>query len=75
MWLQPTSPFRSPEIIQQAIKLIDEKSEFLQQIVDNNLRVFFTHDPILSVAHINQKEGRYQVSDAIKQLKEEYSTC
>ena len=56
-------------------QLIDEKSEFLQQIVDNNLRVFFTHDPIFSVAHINQKEGRYQVSDAIKQLKEEYSTC
>lgn len=24
MWLQPTSPFRSPKIIQQALKLIDE---------------------------------------------------
>ena len=56
-------------------QLIDEKSEFLQQIVDNNLRLFFTHDPIYSAANIKQTDGRYAVSDPIKQLKEEFPTC
>jgi len=56
-------------------QLIDEKSDFLQQIVDNNLRLFFTHDPVFSVVNIKQVKGRYTVDDPKKQLKEEYSTC
>lgn len=56
-------------------QLIDEKSDFLKHIVDNDLRLFFTHDPDFSVAHIKQHEGRYITSAPIKQLKEEYSTC
>ncbi len=56
-------------------QLIDEKSEFLQQIVDNNLRLFFTHDPKFSITHIKQVDGRYSVADPIEQLKEEYPIC
>ncbi len=53
-------------------QLIDEKSDFLNNIVDENLRVFFTHDPDYSTAHIQQIDGRYSISDPIKQLKEDY---
>ena len=52
-------------------QLIDEKSQFLRNIVDEKLRLFFTHDPDYSAAHIEQKEGRYSAVNPIKTLKEE----
>ncbi|TDR23156.1 MBL fold metallo-hydrolase [Marinicella litoralis] len=52
-------------------QLIDEKSQFLTNIVDEKLRLFFTHDPDYSVAQIEQKEGRYSAVNPIKILKEE----
>ncbi len=52
-------------------QLIDEKTEFLNNVVDENLRLFFTHDPELSTAHIQQEGGRYSVINPVKELKEE----
>lgn len=56
-------------------QLIDEKSVFLQNVIDQNLRLFFTHDPEYPVANIEQKDGRYVVANPIKKLEEEYSPC
>jgi len=56
-------------------QLIDEKSVFLKYIVDNNLRLFFTHDPEYSVARIEHNNGRYVVAETTTKLQEEYSSC
>lgn len=52
-------------------QLIDEKSQFLRNITDENLRLFFTHDPDYSTAHIQQIDGRYSACNPIKKLQEE----
>lgn len=52
-------------------KLIDEKTEFLKNIVNNSLRIFFTHDPDISVAQVEENSGRYSVASSSKQLLEE----
>lgn len=52
-------------------RLIDEKSQFLQSIVDDNLRLFFTHDPDFSVANVQLKGGKFSAINPIKTLEEE----
>lgn len=52
-------------------KLIDEKTEFLNAVVDNNQRLFFTHDPNFSVANIQVQDGKFSAVNPIKILKEE----
>ena len=52
-------------------KLIDEKTKFLQFIVENNQRLFYTHDPDCSVSNIEFNEGRFAAVNQIKILNEE----
>lgn len=52
-------------------QLIDEKTVFLKNVIDNNLRLFFTHDPDICAAHVVEKEGRYSTANPIKTLLEE----
>lgn len=56
-------------------QLIDEKSAFLDNVVENNLRMFFTHDPQYPVANIKNENNRYSITNPIKQLIEEYPIC
>ncbi|MCB1583220.1 MAG: MBL fold metallo-hydrolase [Xanthomonadales bacterium] len=56
-------------------KLIDEKTTFLQSVIENNQRLFFTHDPEVIAAHIQLKDGKYTAINPIKKLNEEYKTC
>jgi len=51
-------------------QLIDEKGQFLQNVVDENLRLFFTHDPDYSLANIQLKDGKFLALNPIKILKE-----
>lgn len=55
-------------------KLIDEKVLFLENIIDQNLRLFYTHDPEYSVSDIESVNGRYIATNLIKQFKED-TTC
>ncbi len=52
-------------------KLIDEKTIFLQQVVENKQRLFFTHDPDVAVANIHNKEGKFSAINPLKTLIEE----
>ncbi len=52
-------------------QLIDEKSEFLKTIVDDKLRLFFTHDPTYSASNVQCSNGKYSAINPIKTLKEE----
>jgi len=52
-------------------QLIDEKSQFLRNITDKNLRLFFTHDPDYSVSNIQYEGGKYSAANLIKKLNEE----
>ncbi|MGJ8662463.1 MAG: MBL fold metallo-hydrolase [Marinicella sp.] len=52
-------------------QLIDEKSQFLEAIVADDLRLFFTHDPDYSAANIQLERGKYSATNLIKTLKEE----
>lgn len=52
-------------------KLIDEKTAFLQQVVDNKQRLFFTHDLDVAVANINFENGKYNPVNSVKSLSEE----
>ncbi len=56
-------------------QLIDEKTVFLQRMVEQNLRLFFTHDPDFSVAGIQSEAGRYRISHPIHPFQEETSSC
>lgn len=56
-------------------QLIDEKSAFLSHAIENNLRLFFTHDPQHPVANIQSENGRYSITNPIQILNEEYKTC
>lgn len=53
-------------------QLIDEKTQFLERVLTENLRLFFTHDTEISVANVHQDNGRYSIYNPIKQLSEEY---
>jgi glyoxylase-like metal-dependent hydrolase (beta-lactamase superfamily II) len=52
-------------------QLIDEKSQFLQDVVQHNQRLFFTHDPDFPVAHIQFTDGRYAITNPSRLLSEE----
>ncbi len=52
-------------------QLIDEKTFFLKQVIDQSLRLFFTHDPNICVAGIEHKNGRYSITQPITKLTEE----
>ncbi len=56
-------------------QLIDEKSQFLQNTINEELRLFFTHDPDFAVSKVIQKDGRYAIDSPQKTLKEEYAPC
>ncbi len=56
-------------------QLIDEKSSFLNNAIENKLRLFFTHDPQYPAAHIKFENGRYSITNPIKILNEEYQSC
>lgn len=51
--------------------LIDEKSAFLKRHLEENHRLFFTHDPDYAVANIEFKDGKYFTSHEITELREE----
>ena len=55
-------------------QLIDEKTRFLEQVVAEKKRLFFTHDPDFSVANVTHENGRYHTTDPIHPFKEEI-TC
>jgi hypothetical protein len=41
-------------------KLIDEKEQFLRELIDRNIRLFFTHDPEVSLATpVQDERGLY----------------
>lgn len=45
-------------------QIIDEKSAFLQDKLERNVRLFFTHDPSCAVARVQQDErGRFSTAD------------
>jgi len=52
--------------------LIDEKSEFLKGHLLAGHRLFFTHDPEISVSVIQNIDGRYSSKEDIKELNQEY---
>jgi glyoxylase-like metal-dependent hydrolase (beta-lactamase superfamily II) len=52
--------------------LIDEKSQFLNNHLQANHRLFFTHDPVYAVSNIENIKGRYITKDEIKELNQEY---
>ena len=52
-------------------QLIDEKSRFLNAVVEEKRRLFYTHDPDYAVSSITFENGRYQATDLIKTLQEE----
>lgn len=52
-------------------QLIDEKSAFLAATLENNHRLYFTHDPDFSVAGIQYNDGRYSIINPTHPLREE----
>jgi glyoxylase-like metal-dependent hydrolase (beta-lactamase superfamily II) len=52
-------------------RLIDEKTAFLQQVVENKQRLFFTHDLDVAVANINFENGKYSPVNPVKSMSEE----
>ncbi len=56
-------------------QLIDEKTVFLEHVVEHKLRLFFTHDPDFAVANIHNEAGRYTTSHPIHPLREEINSC
>ncbi len=49
-------------------QLIDEKTDFLQHVINSNLRLFFTHDPEISITNIQLNQGRYSIINPAKKL-------
>ena len=46
-------------------RLIDEKSVFLEEMLERNIRLFFTHDPEASCARVHKDDqGRYSAVDS-----------
>jgi len=52
-------------------QLIDEKQRFLSEVVKQDLRLFYTHDPEVVASHIQQQDHRFSATDAINTLQEE----
>jgi glyoxylase-like metal-dependent hydrolase (beta-lactamase superfamily II) len=45
-------------------KLVDEKEQFLNEMIERNIRLFFTHDPDVALATpVRDKRGRYDTTD------------
>jgi glyoxylase-like metal-dependent hydrolase (beta-lactamase superfamily II) len=54
---------RAPEL------LIDEKRAFLDDKLERNVRLFFTHDPTCALARVTRDDkGRYSTADEIPEL-------
>ncbi|MGI9309447.1 MAG: MBL fold metallo-hydrolase [Gammaproteobacteria bacterium] len=50
-------------------KLVDEKSRFLEEMLERDVRLFFTHDPDIALASIcRDDEGRFGTINAIDTL-------
>jgi glyoxylase-like metal-dependent hydrolase (beta-lactamase superfamily II) len=52
--------------------LIDEKSQFLNNHLQANHRLFFTHDPDYAVSNIEMIKGRFNTKDEIKEFNQEF---
>lgn len=52
--------------------LIDEKTKFLNNHLKANQRLFFTHDPEISVASIDLENNKYSTKQEIKEFIQEY---
>lgn len=52
-------------------QLIDEKQAFLTDVVTEDLRLFYTHDPDVVASHIQQTGQRFSAVDPITTLQEE----
>lgn len=45
-------------------KLIDEKQRFLDEMIERDIRLFFTHDPDVALAKpVQDEEGRYGIAE------------
>jgi glyoxylase-like metal-dependent hydrolase (beta-lactamase superfamily II) len=51
--------------------LIDEKAALLGQLIENNGRLFFTHDPVVAIGTISKDErGRFGIVDEHQTVRE-----
>jgi glyoxylase-like metal-dependent hydrolase (beta-lactamase superfamily II) len=49
--------------------LVDEKKAMLESAVKNNLRLFYTHDPLIAVSHITQDAaGKFKPIHAVQTI-------
>lgn len=48
--------------------LIDEKKEMLEFALKNNVRLFYTHDPLISASRIELQDGKFKLTEAMSDL-------